>query len=158
MGSLMPSVYDCMVKLAEVQGSLEVETPYQSRVKRAWAFMPPANVADSDLPVWFNQLGMEPQLRANLDWLKFTIHMQLLIGQAGVEADKKQELAASFLEAIIRKLNLDVTLGFGGGVHLRNLRAAGDEVITRIERNNIGYVGLDLMADLDIIRAGEFGP
>jgi hypothetical protein len=131
---------------------LEIDVPEDARVlARVYEYPPPGNV-DVETPCImltssFNSLDQRPNSRRELS---YTIRLQFLCGDVDTDPHLWAEVAASFHDALLLRLDQSVKLE-EDGVLLSNWRG-GEERFEPLplEWNGKGHVGFELLGDLTI--------
>lgn len=140
--------------LIVLQASVSITDPLSLSIKKAFAFVPPQSVILPDLPAWVNAWDLVREERhVGLRVLFYTVSMQLFVAEASLEQDRMARAASAFMEALVNKLDTDVTLG--GQVAEASLRGASP-TLAILERAGKGYIGLNLLLDLEIKEAKDF--
>lgn len=147
-----PSIAAAHAYLAdEILQGLEISSPVQARIKKAYRYFPRQGIGVPDYPcayVTFEQrtVNFGPALLHK----PYTMHIQVFV--APMEDDTAPEKAANFMDAIVTKLAESAdSIRLGGAVSLiQSLRGEAPETLTVLERAGKAFIGLDLYLDVQI--------
>lgn len=151
----MSSIRDVHTALGTLLDAITITSPVSTGINRVYKFTPPSRVALADLPCVLLTYEQQPiQFKPALLMKPYSIHIQVFVRDAMVEADVGADIASEILEKIIQSLSGDQTLGGTVSV-IRAFRGAAPESMGVLEWAGKPYVGLDLYLEVTLTEAGN---
>lgn len=136
--------------LATLLASLTITEPVAAQIKRSWKFIPPANYAiqRADLPCTFSSYELKgvvfgPAILKR----QYSLHIQLLTGQAEMQGDIASDIASAFGESLIQALIQHQRMNGTVSV-INDLRGASPDTLTALSWAGESFIGLDLYLDV----------
>lgn len=152
------AIRDVHTALQTLLGAITITSPVSTGIARVYKFTPPARVAVADVPCVLLTYEQQPVMfRPALLQKPYSIHMQVFVKDATVDADVGADIASEFLEKIIVALSGDQTIGGTVSV-IRQFRGASPETLTILEWAGKPFVGLDLYLDVTLTESREHAP
>ena len=139
-------------RIIVIQGGLSITSPSTENVKKAYKYVPRANVILTDVPAFTNEWTLASLERfVSFRIQNYTVHMQLFVEDADI--DRAADIASSFHKELIDALDADIALS--NTVTQHSLRG-GNPTLVGLERAGRMYIGLDLFLDLEMKEGATF--
>jgi hypothetical protein len=152
------AIRDVHTAIGTLLDAITITSPVTSGIERVYKFTPPASQMLMDIPCVLLTYEQEPVLfKPGLMMKPYSIHIQVMVMEATMEADVGADMASEFLEKIILALSGDQTLGGTVSV-IRAFRGGSPETVTVLEWGNKPFVGLDLYLDVTLTTATVHAP
>ena len=149
---------DALDQIVAIEGALSISITTPSgdvvtqTVKKAYKHHPRQSQAMPDLPAIFNSVSLPRVERGTMMRTRhYQVHVQCVVGKAGVDDDQKLDIATAFLEEALDAFDEDLSLG--NTVTIATFR--GDEpTVGLLEHGREAYIGFSGV--LDIQMTGTF--
>jgi hypothetical protein len=139
-------------RIIAIQDGLAITDPIAEDVKKAYKYVPRANVTLTDVPAFTNEWTLTSLDRfVSFRIQNYTVHMQLFVEDADI--DRAADIASSFHKELIDALDADIALN--NTVTQHSLRG-GNPTLVGLERAGKIYIGLDLFLDLEMKEGATF--
>jgi len=139
-------------RIIVIQDGLAITDPITADVKKAYKYVPRANVILTDVPAFTNAWTLTSLERfIGYRIQNYTVHMQLFVEDANI--DQAADIASSFHKELIDALDADIALN--NTVTQHSLRG-GNPTLVGLERAGKIYIGLDLFLDLEMKEGAVF--
>lgn len=139
--------------VAEVEKTVRIEEPVELQVQDAFPFTP-YGTRELSLPSVINRWRYVEQNR-NTGMRYYTVWPQVYVAKTGEGLEAQQEIAAAFHEAFLDAFDGAVMLH--GEAALQNIRGTEGETFIELSWNDVKYIGLEYVMDLQLQRPTVVG-
>ena len=149
------NIRDTVSALVTLLESVTITDPKATTIKKVYRFPPDMGTALTMLPCAILTYEQQPvRFLPALMMKPYVIRIVLFVGQASSQAETHADTASALLDAIITTLSENQRLDNTVGV-IREFRGASPDTIVLLDRNGIGYVGLDLYLEVTLNSAAN---
>jgi hypothetical protein len=136
--------------LADLLETVAITEPRETGILKCWHFPPDMKTPLTNLPCAMLTYEQQPiRFLPSLLMKPYAIHILVFVGQTASQAETHADTASALLDEIINTLSANQRLSGSVGV-IREFRGASPDTLVQLDRNGIGYVGLDLYLEVTL--------
>lgn len=149
-GDAIVNIRDTVSALVTLLEAVSITDPRTVAIKKVYKFPPDMGTALTMLPCVVMSYEQQPvRFLPALIMKPYVIHLLVFVGQTASQAETHADTASALLEAIITTLSENQRLDNTVGV-IREFRGGSPDTLVALDRNGIGYVGLDLYLEVTL--------
>jgi hypothetical protein len=154
-GDAIVNIRDTIGALVTLLEAVTVTAPRATSIKKVYRFAPDQGTALTMLPCAMLSYEQQPvRFLPALMMKPYVIRIMVFVGQTASQAEAHADTASALLDEIITTLSENQRLDNTVGV-IREFRGASPDTIVLLDRNGIGYVGLDLYLEVTLNSAAN---